>query len=77
MAFLAGGTDGEQLTEMLMEKEEECRRKEKSLAMTQEQLHIAVEQGNRLERERQALQVQCIHQLYIIYLYAYGSLQFH
>jgi len=54
--YLAGGTDGVQLTEVLMEKEEECRGKDRAILSLEEEMNHLSEVLGRMEHEKAALQ---------------------
>jgi hypothetical protein len=54
--YLAGGTDGEQLTDVLMEKEEECRGKDRAILSLEEEMNHLSDVIGRMEQEKAALQ---------------------
>ena len=54
--YLAGGTDGVQLTEVLMEKEEECRGKDRAILSLEDEMNHLSEVLGRMEHEKAALQ---------------------
>ena len=53
--FLSGGSTGEQLTELLMEKEEECTRKETDMKELERKFTEVYKRMDRLDNERQEL----------------------
>ncbi|KAM3574290.1 hypothetical protein VYU27_003770 [Nannochloropsis oceanica] len=54
--YLAGGTNGVQLTEILIEKEEECRDKDRAMSSLEEEMNRLKEVLMRMEQEKAALQ---------------------
>lgn len=54
-AYLAGGTDGVQLAEVLMEKEEECRMKDREIAVLYEKVKGTLGVVAEMEKEKEVL----------------------
>ena len=54
---MAGGTDAQQLVEVLMEKEEECRHKDQAIQSLDQQLYDLGMKLQSVEHERNTLKV--------------------
>lgn len=64
MAFLAGGTDAEQLADLLMEKEEEGRAKDRTIQELEARLLEAEAAWRAAQEEAEGLKVmQCIQDI--------------